>query len=140
MKYRTLGRTGLRVSVVGLGTWQFGGEWGRDYTMYHNVQPEVDSGCVVRALPLDLSLPLPIALRPAETVEVDFLAGESGKLGAETEDGSPLEIAIDGGASGHAPRVEVGRHRATVKNPGARVAWFRSSSSRSSLGTSKIPP
>ncbi len=28
MKYRRLGTTGLRVSVVGVGTWQFGGEWG----------------------------------------------------------------------------------------------------------------
>jgi myo-inositol catabolism protein IolS len=28
MKYRTLGSTGLNVSVVGVGTWQFGGEWG----------------------------------------------------------------------------------------------------------------
>ena len=32
MKFRTLGSTGLKVSVVGVGTWQFGGEWGRDYT------------------------------------------------------------------------------------------------------------
>jgi aryl-alcohol dehydrogenase-like predicted oxidoreductase len=31
MKYRRLGSTGLPVSVVGIGTWQFGGEWGRDY-------------------------------------------------------------------------------------------------------------
>lgn len=31
MIYRTLGRTGLKVSVVGVGTWQFGGEWGRSY-------------------------------------------------------------------------------------------------------------
>ncbi|MCU0793058.1 MAG: aldo/keto reductase [Opitutaceae bacterium] len=31
MHYRILGRTGLRVSVVGVGTWQFGGEWGRTY-------------------------------------------------------------------------------------------------------------
>ncbi len=38
MKYRTLGRTGLRVSVVGLGTWQLGGEWGRDFS-----QAEVDA-------------------------------------------------------------------------------------------------
>jgi len=38
MIYRTLGRTTLRPSVIGLGTWQFGGEWGVDFT-----QPEVDA-------------------------------------------------------------------------------------------------
>src|SRR5690606_29371737 len=28
MDYRTLGRTGRRVSTLALGTWQFGGDWG----------------------------------------------------------------------------------------------------------------
>ena len=37
MKYRELGVTKLSVSVVGIGTWQFGGEWGHDFT-----QSEVD--------------------------------------------------------------------------------------------------
>ena len=32
MKYRILGKTGLHVSVIGLGTWQYGGEWGMDFT------------------------------------------------------------------------------------------------------------
>src|SRR5258705_12196769 len=38
MCYRILGSTGLRVSVIGLGTWQFGGEWGRTFS-----QGEVDA-------------------------------------------------------------------------------------------------
>lgn len=33
MKYRTLGRTGLSVSVIGVGTWQLGGEWGKDFSV-----------------------------------------------------------------------------------------------------------
>jgi aryl-alcohol dehydrogenase-like predicted oxidoreductase len=38
MRYRVLGSTGLKVSVIGLGTWQLGGEWGRSYS-----QGEVDA-------------------------------------------------------------------------------------------------
>lgn len=32
MRYRILGKTNLKVSVIGVGTWQFGGEWGHQYT------------------------------------------------------------------------------------------------------------
>lgn len=38
MKYRKLGSTSLDLSVIGVGTWQFGGEWGKDFT-----QKEVDA-------------------------------------------------------------------------------------------------
>jgi myo-inositol catabolism protein IolS len=50
VKYRRLGRTGLRVSVVGVGTWQLGGEWGKQFT-----QPEVDT-LVGRAAELGVNL------------------------------------------------------------------------------------
>ena len=38
MKYRRLGNTGLTVWVVGMGTFQFGGSWGKQFA-----QPEVDA-------------------------------------------------------------------------------------------------
>jgi myo-inositol catabolism protein IolS len=38
VRYRRLGGTGLEVSVIGLGSWQFGGEWGKQFT-----QQEVDA-------------------------------------------------------------------------------------------------
>lgn len=33
MRYRRLGRSELQVSVIGIGAWQFGGEWGRSFTV-----------------------------------------------------------------------------------------------------------
>ena len=50
MKYRRLGKTGLDVSVVGIGTWQFGGEWGKAFT-----QGEVDA-IMDRAADLGINL------------------------------------------------------------------------------------
>jgi aryl-alcohol dehydrogenase-like predicted oxidoreductase len=50
MRYRRLGRTSLRVSVVGVGTWQFGGEWGKQFA-----QHEVD-GILGRARELGINL------------------------------------------------------------------------------------
>jgi myo-inositol catabolism protein IolS len=37
MKFRRLGKSNLHVSVIGMGTWQLGGEWGKEFS-----QDEVD--------------------------------------------------------------------------------------------------
>ncbi|MFO7958669.1 MAG: aldo/keto reductase [Candidatus Brocadiia bacterium] len=50
MKYRRLGSTDLQVSVVGVGTWQFGGSWGKDFT-----QDEVNA-MLTRARELGINL------------------------------------------------------------------------------------
>lgn len=50
MKYRRLGRTGLQVSVIGVGTWQLGGEWGKAFA-----QSEVDA-MLGRATELGINL------------------------------------------------------------------------------------
>ncbi len=50
MKYRKLGKTGLRVGVIGMGTWQFGGEWAKEFT-----QGEV-TAMFRRALELGINL------------------------------------------------------------------------------------
>ena len=57
MKYRTLGKTGLKVSVIGVGTWQFGGEWGKDFTQHEVFQ------ILSRARELGLNLFLKLVMR-----------------------------------------------------------------------------
>ncbi|HEY2737046.1 MAG TPA: hypothetical protein VGK45_01505, partial [Thermoanaerobaculia bacterium] len=69
------------------------------YSVYFNHQPGVTAGMVVRPWPLDLNDPLPVAQKPGEAFQIPFHAdsGQAGTLRAEAEDGSKLEISVDGG-------------------------------------------
>ena len=47
MKYRKLGRTGIKVSEISLGTWQVGGKWGSGFDnnlAEHIINEAIDAG------------------------------------------------------------------------------------------------
>ena len=92
------------------------------YHVFLNRQPQVRSGIVLRPLPLDLAEALPVALRPGETVSVPFSEDEPGTLRCQAEDGSMLEISVDGQAAGKAPRVGAGRHSVSVRSALGKTA------------------
>ena len=85
------------------------------YTLYLNRQPEVRTGLVVRALPLDLIDPLPVTQRPDETVTVPFTVSEEGTLRAEAEDGSLMDLSVDRGPWQKTHNVSMGRHDLSVR-------------------------
>ncbi len=94
------------------------------YTVYLNRQPEVNAGLIVRSLPLDLREPLFVSQQAAETVTVPFSTSEAGTLRAESEDGTLLELSVDGGPWQTAPTVAAGQHAASVRNNGTRTAYY----------------
>jgi hypothetical protein len=67
------------------------------YTVVLNQQPGVHAGVVLRRWPVDLSQALPVAQRPGEELALPFTTSVAGTLRAEAEDGSRLELSIDGG-------------------------------------------
>ncbi|QQR73207.1 MAG: hypothetical protein IPJ17_17245 [Holophagales bacterium] len=87
-----------------------------DYTLLVATQPGVDVGPVVRKLPLDLTEPLPLSLVPGQEIEVPFRATSRGRLTAPAEDGTALEVAVDGAAFAGMATVEPGTHRVRVRS------------------------
>jgi hypothetical protein len=111
------------------------------YTLYLNDQPGVRSGAVLRPLPLDLTEALPVAQRPGETLSFPFAAAASGTLRAEAEDGTLLELAVDGGAAQTAAAVAPGRHEVAVRNAGPRTVVYSLALAPAALeATAPLPP
>ncbi len=86
------------------------------YTTYINHQPGVVSGLVVRPWPVDLSQPLPVAQKPGEAFEIPFHIDTEGTLRAEPDDGTKLDVAVDGGAWSPQAQVGPGDHRVAVRH------------------------
>ncbi|HEV7784469.1 MAG TPA: hypothetical protein VGQ28_03975, partial [Thermoanaerobaculia bacterium] len=86
------------------------------YAAYFNHQPGVVAGLVLRPWPVDLDQPLPVAQKPGEPFEIPFHVSEAGTLRAEPDDGTRLDVAVDGG--GWSPQAEVaaGDHKVAVRH------------------------
>jgi hypothetical protein len=87
---------------------------GRSYQAIQNLVPETKQGFVLRALPLDLTLALPIGQVPGDTVRVSFKTDEPVTLRAEAEDGTLLDVSVDRAPAAPSPRVRPGLHEASV--------------------------
>ncbi|MDP2313981.1 MAG: hypothetical protein Q8P41_13825, partial [Pseudomonadota bacterium] len=74
-------------------------------------------GMVLRALPADLSQPLPLTLGPGESVTVPSVARDAGTITA----GAGLEVAVDGAGWAAQANVGIGGHTVLVRNPGTAV-------------------
>ncbi len=91
-------------------------EHGHRYTVYLDHQPAVTAGLAVRPWPVNLNQPLPVAQKPGEAFEIPFHIDEAGTLRAEPDDGSKLDVSVDGGPWGPEAMVAPGDHRVAVRH------------------------
>ncbi len=88
------------------------------YILYLNRRPEVKSGIVLRRLPIDLARPLPLTLIPGELIKVPTRIEDRGAIRVQTEDGSLLDVSLEGGHWGKTVLAEPGIHTVWLKNSG----------------------
>jgi hypothetical protein len=96
----------------------------RSYTIYLNQQPDVRTGMILRALPMDLTDPLYVVQEPAETVSIPFQLKEPGTLRAEAEDGSLLEMSLDGGQWQTTIPIDTAMHTVAVRHSLKNAALY----------------
>lgn len=118
-------------------------EAGHGYEAYLNHQPGVTAGWVLRPWPVDLASPLPVSQKPGEPFQIPFRIGEAGTLRAEAEDGSKLEVMVDGGPWQTAAPVAAGDHTAAVRhdrlNSVAYSLWVEPESLQASTPLPPLP-
>lgn len=91
------------------------------HTVRFESQPGVSVGVIQRALPLDLTEPLPLSLAPGQSITLSAAFTEAGTLSARSEE--PLTMWLDGWeADAAGTSVTPGEQRVRVVNNGAGVA------------------
>jgi hypothetical protein len=92
--------------------------WDYQYTLYLSQAPEVKAGVILRKLPVDLSDPLPLSPWPGETVTIPALVADEGTVRAESDDGTLLDLSVDGAPWRKTAEISPGTHSVAVRNPG----------------------
>jgi len=91
------------------------------YTVWLNQRPGVESGLLVRPLPIDLTEPLPATLRPGEQVTFPATVAENSLLDVT---GGSFELRLNETAHNLKNLVTPGRYQVTLRNTGTGTALF----------------
>ena len=105
------------------------------YTLWLNKRHAVVSGLIVRPLPMDLSEPLPVTLKPGQAVPINIVVKKRSKLVIEKdkettfllkEDGRTLSSTSEAsGRSGSSGSLlSTGRYVLSLKNTGKKITLF----------------
>lgn len=94
------------------------------HRLYVSQQPGVSVGIIARKLPVDLREPLAVAQRPDETFSIHATIEEEGLLYAQAEDGTRLDVSVDGGPWTKSARPSIGAHRVRVRHTGKNIAQY----------------
>jgi uncharacterized protein YecT (DUF1311 family)/outer membrane protein OmpA-like peptidoglycan-associated protein len=90
---------------------------GVDYSLYLNNQGGVETGVVLRKLPIDLAQGLPLNLKAGQELEIPVIVPAGGVLRAVAEDAGALKFGIDGDDAVTEWRGDGARHDLTIENP-----------------------
>jgi hypothetical protein len=86
------------------------------YTLYLNQQPGVNSGVILRELPLDLRQALPVTQRAREVVQIPVTLSERGRVRAVMLDGKTLPVSTDQTTWQEVLDLASGRHAVAIRN------------------------
>ncbi len=96
---------------------------GDRYQLLLNNLPGCVTGLCLRSLPVDVADPLPLFVKKEEALEVPAIIRESGELQAVAEDGSRLQVSLDGVRWAEQIPVQPGPQTVRVRNSGAKSTW-----------------
>ncbi len=112
-----------------------------DFTLSINQRPDVLSGVVLRRSPVDITDPLPLALRPEEEITVPVHLDEPSRIEVICEDGTLIPFSLDGRPDADRADTASGNHHIVLKSSCSQSRWCSlSATPQRLLAETKLPP